>query len=412
MNLKISTLLSIVAIALHSHIKGQPIFINLYVIIIILFLLSSSLYAFHKAIALSPKFQIQETNNEDHKLVLIYGNSEAMKDVARESNYTDMNAVDYLSNGKTLDATFWFKGLTPDLASIYNEPFRKVAYGMLIDADPDAKTGYNGADYDYYVLAADGKLTGYLYQLSLTGGYRLLNHTEASFNSTTGPNNVHLSLDLSSINYPSKYEVLFYTAESFKSNEVREYTDWVDIPPPKLHMTTLPSNILIRQGQEQLIPARVVSSSGFPVESIINVTVNNLYVGFNSSELHVTIPRTQPPLFKIDVPQQTALGTYTVPLIVKIREPSVATITKPISANLRGGMVDRVQLSKKYPTVGSLTLPVNLTVTVIPPRTISDQFKDFWEVYGQFIGIFAGGFVGAASVEVFNMRKKKKQEGR
>jgi hypothetical protein len=77
----------------------------------------------------------------------------------------------------------------------------------------------------------------------------------------------------------------------------------------------------------------------------------------------------QPPLFKITVPQQTALGTYTVPLIVKIREPSVATITKPISANLRGGMVDPlyVQLSKKYTTVGSITLPVNFTVTVIPP---------------------------------------------
>lgn len=342
-------------------------------------------------------------------IILTYGNSEAMKDVARESNYTDMLAVDYLSNGKTLDATFWFKGLTPDLASIYNEPFRKVAYGMLIDADPDTKTGYNGADYDYYVLAADGKLTEYLYQLSLSGGYRLLNHTEVSFNSTTGPNNVHLQLDLSSINYPSKYEVLFYTAESFKSNEVREYTDWVDIPPPKLHMTTLPSNILIRQGQEQLIPARVVSSSGFPIESIINVTVNNLYVGFNSSELHVTIQRIQPPLFKITVPQQTALGTYTVPLIVKIREPSVATITKPISANLRGGMVDRVQLSKKYPTVGSITLPVNLTITVIPPSTISDQFKDFWGVYGQFIGIFAGGFVGAASIELFNKRKKRRK---
>jgi hypothetical protein len=73
-------------------------------------------------------------------------------------------------------------------------------------------------------------------------------------------------------------------------------------------------------------------------------------------------------------------------------------------------MIDRVQLSKKYPTVGSITLPVNLTLTVIPPSTISDQFKDFWEVYGQFIGIFAGGFVGAASVEVFN-RRKRKQEG-
>jgi hypothetical protein len=26
--------------------------------------------------------------------------------------------------------------------------------------------------------------------------------------------------------------------------------------------------------------------------------------------------------------------------------------------------------------------------------TISDQFIDFWRVYGQFIGIFSGAFVG------------------
>lgn len=88
---------------MYKYRLKKPIFINFYVIIIILFLLLLilTLYAFHKAIALSPRFQIQETNNEDHKLVLLYGNSEAMKDVARESNYTDMLAVDYLSNGKT-----------------------------------------------------------------------------------------------------------------------------------------------------------------------------------------------------------------------------------------------------------------------------------------------------------------------
>ena len=39
---------------------------------------------------------------------------------------------------------------------------------------------------------------------------------------------VNLQLDLRSINYPSKYNVLFYTAESFKSNEVRQFTSWVD----------------------------------------------------------------------------------------------------------------------------------------------------------------------------------------
>jgi hypothetical protein len=133
--------------------------------------------------------------------------------------------------------------------------------------------------------------------------------------------------------------------------------------------------------------------------------------GFNSSELHVAIERNQPPLFKIAVPRQTPLGIYTLPLIVTIREPSVATLTKPISINTRGGIVDpEFELSKKYPTVGYITRPINITLTVISPRTISDQFKDFWGVYGSFIGIFAGAFVGAFSKLLFDRRKEKKEK--
>jgi hypothetical protein len=178
---------------------------------------------------------------------------------------------------------------------------------------------------------------------------------------------------------------------------------------------------MIRQGEEQLIPARIKSTSGFS-NDVINITLpsignnydNNYNMGgsgFNSSELHVAIERNQPPLFKIAVPRQTPLGIYTLPLIVTIREPSVATLTKPISINTRGGIVDpEFELSKKYPTVGYITRPINITLTVISPRTISDQFKDFWGVYGSFIGIFAGAFVGAFSKLLFDRRKEKKEK--
>ena len=36
-------------------------------------------------------------------------------------------------------------------AFTYNQPFRKITYGMLINVDSNTKTGYNGADYDFYV---------------------------------------------------------------------------------------------------------------------------------------------------------------------------------------------------------------------------------------------------------------------
>lgn len=38
--------------------------------------------------------------------------------------------------------------------------------------------------------------------------------------------------------------------------------------------------------------------------------------------------------------------------------------------------------------------------------SISEQFKDFWGTYGQFIGLFAGGFVGAYAKMLFDKRKR------
>ena len=400
-----------------QELKNDIFIKSIIVTIIPLLLLLLILNPFHKTMALSPSFELQEMINENHHWVLTYGNSDAHL----KSNYTDILSVDYISNGKTLNATFWLaSAFKNSSAAIYNQPFRKIAYGMLIDADSNPKTGYNGADYDFYVESVAGKLSAYLYQLSSTGGYRLvgskINYSQPFVDPNVLLGSVNLQLGLESINYPSKYNVMFYSAESFKSNEVRQFTSWVNIPPPSLQITTSPSNIMIRQGEEQLIPARIKSTSGFS-NDVINMTVgtnnNDMGSGFNSSEVHVAIQRIQPPLFKIAIPQQTPLGIYTIPLIVTIREPSAATLTKPISINAREGKVDpEFELSKKYPTVGYLTRPLNLTVTVMPPNSISDQFREFWGVYGGFItiiGIIAGGFVGAFATMMFDRRKKRKE---
>ena len=42
--------------------------------------------------------------------------------------------------------------------------------------------------------------------------------------------------------------------------------------------------------------------------------------------------------------------------------------------------------------------------------TISVQFKDFWGTYGQFIGLFTGGFVGAYAKVIFDKRKKRHED--
>jgi hypothetical protein len=64
-------------------------------------------------------------------------------------------------------------------------------------------------------------------------------------------------------------------------------------------------------------------------------------------------------------------------------------------------------VSKKYPTTGYITNPeMNLTITVMPPLNINDDFKSFWSIYGQPISIIMGGFAGGFASLVFGRAKK------
>ena len=70
------------------------------------------------------------------------------------------------------------------------------------------------------------------------------------------------------------------------SDEVRQFTNWVTIPPPSLQISTSPSDITIRQGEKQLIPARIRSTSGFS-NDVINITLGGTAV--STTKLKITI---------------------------------------------------------------------------------------------------------------------------
>jgi hypothetical protein len=384
------------------------IFASFGIILLLLLFISSS--ALSKTFAESPDFELQEIINQKNNWVQTYGNDSTHL----KSGYTDLLAVDYLSDGKSLNSTFWLASNLEN-ASIYDQPFKKISYGMLFDiasGTDDSSTGYNGADYDFYIEAVNGKWSEYLYQLSSTGAYALveskINYSQPFGGPTIGPGYVRLGLDLSSINYPSNYGVLFYTAESFKSNEVRDFMSWVGIPPSTIDVSTSPNDIVIRQGEQQLIPAEIKTTFSNNVTSITFDKGNNdVGPDFNSSGLHVSIQRLRPPLFKAEVSPQTSVGIYTVPFDASILIQTTATPTKPIFNDTVSGFIDpEFQLSKIYPTTGYITSPANLTITVMPPLSVNDEFKEFWSIYGQPISIILGGFAGGFASLIFSRIKK------
>jgi hypothetical protein len=379
-------------------------------LLLLLLLLFISSSPFHNTFAASPAFDLQGLTDQRSDWVQTYGNDSAHL----KSDYANLLGTDYLSDGKTLNATFWLASNLQN-ASAYNQPFKKISYGMLFDiASNPITSGYNGADYDFYIEAVNGKWSQYLYQLSSTGAYVLIdskiNYSVPFGGPIIGPGYVKLRLDLGSINYPSEYGISFYTAESFKSNEVRDFSSWVAIPPSTLKISTSPSNIIVRQGDQQLIPADIFSTFSSNVTSITfnNKGNNNASSAFNSSGLHVSIQRIQPPLFNVQVSPQTPVGIYTVPFTASLLITTMVTSTKPIFNNTVSGFVDpEFLVSKKYPTTGYITSPeMNLTITVMPPLNVSDEFKGFWSTYGQPISIIMGGFAGGFASLVFGRVKK------
>jgi hypothetical protein len=306
-------------------------------VVVIMFLLLSLLLLFsfsspfHRTFAASPSFDLQALSDQRTDWVQTYGND----NTHLKSDYANLLEEDYISDGKTLNATLWLANL--ENVSPYNQPFKRISYGMLIDiASPDINSGYNGADYDFYIEAVNGKWSQYLYQLSSTGAYVLIdskiNYSQPFGGPIVGPGYVKLQLDLGSINYPSEYGVLFYTAESFKSNEVRDFSSWVAIPPSTMKISTSPNNITVRQGEQQLIPAEIFSTFS---NNVTSITFNKGQISdggsnFNSSGLYVSIQRLQPPLFKVDVSPQTPLGIYTIPFTASILIQTTVTSTKPI----------------------------------------------------------------------------------
>jgi hypothetical protein len=375
---------------------------------LLLLLISYSL--FHKAFAASPAFdQVlitdEEMSNHKNDWVQTYGNDSAHL----MSDYANILAVDYDSDGKTLDTTVWLASNSEN-ASIYSQPLKHIRYGMLIAiVSLPQNSGYNGANYDFYIEAVNGKWSQYLYKLSSTGTHSLvdskINYTESFGGPTIGPGYVKLRLDLDSIHSPRAYGLSFYTAESFKSNEVRDFTRWVGVPPAGITVITRPKDIVIRQGEEHLIPSEIET----PLSN--NVTTikfdNGTY--YSSNGLTVSTEKIQPPLFKVKVSPQTTVGVYTIPFVASLSITTTSSKLPMFNDTVTAFGDPEFQVSKKYPTTGYISSMGNLTINVIPSLTVNETFTAFWLTYGTPIVILVAGTVGGSTTVLIDYLKSRRE---
>jgi hypothetical protein len=376
---------------------------NIIFILLLLLLIRNSL--FHKAFAASPTFDEVLITDKKPVWVQTHGNDSTQL----RSGYSNILAVDYVSDGKSLNATLWLKSNSEN-ASTFSQPFKKIRYGMLIAiVSLPQNSGYNGANYDFYIEAVNGKWSEYLYQLSSTGTraliYSKINYTEPFGGPIVGPGYITLRLDLDSIHFPSAYGLAFYTSESFRSNEVRDFTNWVAVPPHTIDVVTDPKDIDIRQGEEHLLPAEIETPLS---NNVTSITFDN-GTNYNSGGLSVSTERIQPPLFMVKVSPQSRLGAYTIPFVASLLIQTTSSKLPKFNDTVTGFVEPEFQVSKKYPTIGDITGNANLTIHVIPALTFNEIFTSFWGSYGDFVALLGAGVVGSVSTFLIDHLKNRKK---
>jgi len=346
----------------------------------------------------------------------------------RPDSSTDIDSVNYFSNGKSLNATIWLHGPIEDPPNFSyrkssNETILKVCnamanelpelatsslvYGMLIDADSNNATGKGGADYQVELQWDDihkkwFKIFG---EYSPLGQQKILNITNFSQmgNSITNPdhpNYIILSADLNSMGSPNNYRVAFYSGIVYDfTTQYWDFSNWVDVPPPKFYMSTSPSPIILTKGKTHSITAELKTTGDFvpKVKDFIPSSNSILDVKFNPYSSKKLYDSPQP--FEITIPADAPDGQYAIPIRANIQVESLFP-TAFIVGNYPFNLT----------SVGRITGLANLTINVREPPSFQEQFKNFWDTYGQPISIIAGGFAGGVASLFFDRLKKGNQE--
>ena len=321
---------------------------------------------------------------------------------------TDILAVDYYTNEDFLNATLWlyfpFK-VQPN--------YTEVNYGMLIDADFDRRTGFDGIDYKFEIKWQNSSRTwnNRLEAWSPNGDQRTidLKNNYSGFYEYGGGKYVTLSLNLDQIGSPSKYKVIFYAEVNKDDTSYTDFTRWVALPPPQLTITTSPTSIELRKGEEKTIEIRLNSSQDY--EPTVKVYAKS------------TVDKITFKFLQNDTLQIPTYGVATTPLVIRASDDaSVGPYTLLIFANssfppdqlihVQSANDESSKFYSKLPAENILTQS-SVFVTIQEQLTWVDYTSNLWNKVGSPITFIYGILAGISPWiygKVRNLTKNDKQK--
>jgi hypothetical protein len=320
----------------------------------------------------------------------------------------DIKSVGYLSNGSVLNATLW-------LSNIYEKPASNASAWLVSNVrdSPWYRSGYllsvnvhgaydvRGADYAvrYDWDAINNTWTKRIEEIAPSGENRYL-VTEVNYdifknNGNNSKNYIDMSLEMSRLNYPQQYSIVFSVYDHFVHNgrvcTLSDIIPRVHIPPPTFNLSTSPSSVELRAGDEKNIILQLRSNSNVPAK--VHFILDNESFGdriradLSADKISVPPYGLVTSNIKIRPLEDTAVDSYTLPIHASLDIATVATTRRSVEA------ITNLQNQ-------SLNKSSYFTITVLPSLTFEQKLDNFvkqWVLPLTGIWTFLAG-VGAVMV--------------
>lgn len=319
------------------------------------------------------------------------------------SPFTDIQVVSYLSDGKVLNVTFWL------LTSFVEKPSSDmVSYGMLIDVDANNETGWHGIDYMTKIMWKNKTWTKILEEWSSHGESRLLdNQTNYAGFFDKQKRYVLLSLNLDTVGFPEQYRVVFFTQQLFKKENpvhiIGDFTRWVHIPPPEFVVSTSPSFLQLRAGDQKIIEVQIKSVTGFRslIQLFSKTIESDLEVKFTPDEFELPPYGTDTAALQINVREDKEPGPYRVSVSANATFPEFF---------IEEGVSNDINFKVPFVKNENVTSRATLMMDLQNAPSLGEKFMAFWGVVGDPLNFALAIATGIGGWFLAKIKRKNKQK--
>jgi hypothetical protein len=343
------------------------------------------------------------------------------KEFTRDSDRaTDIESVNYYSDGKTLNAILWlYFPFNPSPTS-----YEDVNYGMYIDSDFDDNTGFGGIDYKVELnWNNDTKRWTKIFEKWSHFGEALVLENQtilySDFSRQDGEGHyVQLSANLEKMLAPEKYKVVFY-GEVRKEDDGALRTDFtrmIAVPPLELSLSISPDIVELRKGEEKTIEVKISTVQGY--EPTVNLHArsqsDSIIVDFTGNDTtSIPISSLRIPSYgvattpmSITTSEDASTGPYTLFIFANSSFPPEELIRPPSSQEI----VNSNFLPSSVKTIENIFSDSTVLLTVQEPLTIVDNISDFWNKIGSPISFVYGVLAGLIPWVYSKVRDYKKNQ--